>query len=144
MGSQSYPLTVFQLWTPGRQFLKTPTHSFLAQQIGDQTYENLNTRHSYLTCSLSPTLDRFRTILSTNKMQTRSLIPEISKLLVGRSKVEKYLKIITNHMVKTQFLQEVSEWLLHNLYRTKVRLIVQELQRMTLHRLLYLPLGLFH
>ena len=144
MGSQSCPLTVFRRWTRGRQFLKIQTHSFLAQQIGDQTYENLNTRHSYLTCSLSPTLDRFRTISSTNRMQTRSLIPEISKLLVGRSKVEKYLKIITNHMVKTQFLQEVLEWLLHNLYQTKVRLIVQELQRMTLHRLLYLPLGLFH
>ena len=141
MGSQSCPLTVFRRWTRGRQFLKTQTHSFLALQIGDQTYENLNTRHSYLTCSLSPTFVQYRTILSISKMQTRSLIQEISKLLVERSKVEKCLKIITNHTVKTQFLQEVLEWLLHNLFRTKVRLIVQELQRMTLHRLLYLPLG---
>lgn len=144
MGSQSYPPTVFRRWTLGRQFLKIQTHSFLAQQIGDQTYENLNTRRNYLTCSLSPTFVRYRTMLSTNKMQTCSLILETSKLLVERSKVEKYLKIMSNQIVKTRSLQEVFEYPLHNLYRTKVRLIVQELQRMTWHQLLYLRLGLFH
>ena len=109
MGSQSYPLTVFQRWTHGRQSLKILTHSFLVHQIVDQTYENLNTRLNYLTSNLSLIFVRYRTILLTNKMQTCSLIPEISKLQVEQSKVEKYLKIMSNLMGKTQFLLGVFE-----------------------------------